>query len=523
MNTFLISFRLRIAYRTNGFLHSLKSILLVRRFLPGNIYDHQGLKILGLIVAAFRELGSIFFGKLFYIGLMIVLPLTLLERSGAGSYYHLLLFLTLEGMLINNPLFDPSQDKYYAMFLLRMDAKRYVLTDYGYYLVKLLLGFALAGALAALLLEGLSPMAALWTPLFVLSGKLTASALTLWQWRRKGTLISSEKQGYLKLALNVTLLAAAYAPVALWGLAVPMAVFFAVLALFAALGIWGAISLVAFPQFRKVYKEQFAHNSTFITPNTANLEQTAVQSKLVVDVGESRKTGWDYFHDLFVRRHRKLLTRSARVIAIVAAAIIAVAAVLCLVDREIASGIGNFLATSLPMFLFIMYWVNRGRSLTQALFYNCDHSMLTYRFFRQPKMILQLFTARLKTLVAINLLPAAVIAAGLPLLLYLSGGAQHPIYYAVLPLSILAMSVFFSVHTLVLYYLLQPYNIGLETKSPAYSIANGLTYFVCYMTIDLELPTLLFGAIIIGFCLLYVAVALVLAYRLAPKTFKLRA
>lgn len=70
-------------------------------------------------------------------------------------------------------------------------------------------------------------------------------------------------------------------------------------------------------------------------------------------------------------------------------------------------------------------------------------------------------------------MPAAVIAIGLPLLLYLSGGTQQPVHYAVLLVSILAMSVFFSVHTLALYYLLQPYNVEMETKNAAYGILNS--------------------------------------------------
>lgn len=110
---------------------------------------------------------------------------------------------------------------------------------------------------------------------------------------------------------------------------------------------------------------------------------------------------------------------------------------------------------------------------------NCDHSMLTYRFYRQPKAILSLFVERLKVIIVINLMPAFVIALGLPSLMFITGGTDKPINYFLLFISILAMSVFFSVHHIVLYYLLQPYNINLESKSFAYGIANFLTYFTC--------------------------------------------
>lgn len=40
---------------------------------------------------------------------------------------------------------------------------------------------------------------------------------------------------------------------------------------------------------------------------------------------------------------------------------------------------------------------------------------------------------------------------------------------------------------------------------------------------QLRMPTLLFGAMTILFCVLYGTAACILVYRLAPKTFRLRA
>ena len=216
--------------------------------------------------------------------------------------------------------------------------------------------------------------------------------------------------------------------------------------------------------------------------------QAQYQSKLTLDAGpDSRKTGCARFNELFVRRNYRLLMRPARRTAVIAGAALALGCV------------------------------------TQVLFFNCDSSMLSYRFYRQPRVILGIFAARLKSLTAINLLPTAVIALGLPLLLLCSGGTDTPTDYLVLPLAILAMSVFFSVHYLVLYYLLQPYTAGLENTSFGYRLITGLTYFVCYMIYaNVHGATMAFGIGMIVFAAVYVAAALLLAYRLAPRTFKLR-
>ena len=148
--------------------------------------------------------------------------------------------------------------------------------------------------------------------------------------------------------------------------------------------------------------------------------------------------------------------------------------------------------------------------------------MLSYRFFRQPDAILSLFKARLKTIITINLIPSLVTAALLPLLLFVSGGTDNPVNYILLPVSIIFMSVFFSVHYLVIYYLLQPYDIHMQAKSHTYSIVCAVTYFVCYMFIRIQAPTLYFAAGVIIFTVLYITFSLYLAYRFAPKTFKLK-
>ena len=184
--------------------------------------------------------------------------------------------------------------------------------------------------------------------------------------------------------------------------------------------------------------------------------------------------------------------------------------------------INHVMLTYLPYFLFIMYFINRGTVVTQAMFMNCDHSMLSYRFYRQPQAILSLFKERLKTLIKINLIPTTVIAIGLPLILLVSGGTNDPLNYLFLAITILAMSIFFSVHYLTMYYLLQPYNVNLEMKSMTYNVISLLTYVVCYMGMDIHLPTILFGTAMTLFSIVYVIIALILVYRYAPKTFKIR-
>lgn len=91
-----------------------------------------------------------------------------------------------------------------------------------------------------------------------------------------------------------------------------------------------------------------------------------------------------------------------------------------------------------------------------------------------------------------------------------------------LVVSILCMSLFFSIHYLTIYYLLQPYNAGTELKSGTYRIVLSVTYVVCFALMRLRMPIMIFGIMTIVFCVLYSIVASILVYRFAPKTFRLR-
>ena len=274
-----------------------------------------------------------------------------------------------------------------------------------------------------------------------------------------------------------------------------------------------------------MYKQILTHENVYAIQNQTSTkvikENVAKQIEFDNEITSDKK-GFAYFHDLFVKRHKKILTKATKTQTVVILLIFTVVLMIVSFNKDFAVIINSILLTYLPYFVFIMYLLNRGTTVTQAMFMNCDHSMLTYRIYKTPKVILGLFKERLKTLIKVNLLPSTVIALGLPILLYITGGTDNPLNYFVLFISIIAMSIFFSVHYLVMYYLLQPYNVNTEMKSSTYKVVQVITYLVCYYMIKLKLPTISFGIATSAFCIIYSLVSLFLAYRYAPRTFKLR-
>lgn len=533
LNAFLLSFRLRIAYRVNSILYWIKHLPLLRKILPGDIYGAGWLKIVATIFAGQMELLSVFFGKLLYAGALMAAPLALLfgprgADIGAG-FLHIFLFLTLIGALFNNTLFLSDANSYYAVFLMRMDARRYALANYFYYLLKTFLGFAgvlaPAWAIGRAAVPGLA-ISPLWIgalPALVVGVKLAEAAAELTLFHRTGKLLNEYIGFKGMIPLIVVLLLAAYGlPYLGWTLPVTALTVICVAAIAAAVP--ACMYLLRSREYRRIYQ---THPYQIISESALQQSvQEGYQSKLVLEAGQgSRRSGCGYLNDLFVQRHRRLLVRSPRRMALILCAAAAVLMLACLVSKTVAGTVNDRLMHALPFSLLLMYFISRGEKITEIMFFNCDHSLLAYRFYRRPKVILELFRARLRTVIGLNLLPAAVIAVALPLLLLVSGGTEHPVEYVVMAVSIPVMSVFFSTHYLVLYYLLQPYTAGLESRNPAYRVLTSLTYLVCYFVgtrLGGLASPLLFGGIVIAFCLLYLPVALILVYRLAPKTFRLR-
>ena len=283
--------------------------------------------------------------------------------------------------------------------------------------------------------------------------------------------------------------------------------------------------VLTYNNYQYLCKELLKHDNIFVVNTSNNTEQltTTSRNQITLDKGiTSDKSGFAYFHDLFVKRHRKILIDSAKKMTVIILVIGIILGILIFFVPVLKQGINTFALLLLPYMLFIMYFINTGKNITNAMFMNCDHSMLFYRFYREPKIVLSLFKERLKTVIVINLLPTVVLALVLAILLFLSGGTSNPLNYIIIILSIISMSIFFSIHNLVLYYLLQPYNIGMEMKSTTYTIASLITYWACYYISRIEVSTFIFGIIMIIFVILYSVISLFLIYNYAPKTFKLK-
>ena len=523
IKAFITSFKLKNTYRVNSIIYSIKQLPIIRKILPNQLYKNKALKIIGNIISAIIEFCSIFIGKFLYILLMIVYMLAFYKTNQANTFLHIFTFLTFSGALLNTYMFNPTKDKYYAMIIMNMDAKKYTLSNYYYSMLKVIIGF-----LPFTIIFGIMMKVPLWIcillPIFVVMAKMIVSAYTLIDFK-KHKIAKNENLPTKVLWASIAILVAISYGLPIIGVTINQTIFLVIFIASTIAGLYSFFVIHRFTEYKKMYKQILTHENVYAVQNQTSTkvikENVAKQIEFDNEITSDKK-GFAYFHDLFVKRHKKILTKATKTQTVVILLIFTVVLMIVSFNKDFAVIINSILLTYLPYFVFIMYLLNRGTTVTQAMFMNCDHSMLTYRIYKTPKVILGLFKERLKTLIKVNLLPSTVIALGLPILLYITGGTDNPLNYFVLFISIIAMSIFFSVHYLVMYYLLQPYNVNTEMKSSTYKVVQVITYLVCYYMIKLKLPTISFGIATSAFCIIYSLVSLFLAYRYAPRTFKLR-
>lgn len=520
---FWLSFKIRITYKVNGFIYGLKRIPFIKKCLPSSIYSNETLKILGQIYAILREITMMFLGKILYVILLFMIPISLYEGNRELIFVQAFLFMTIIGAFFNTELFEATKDKYYAIIIMRMSAKNYVLSNYLYFLVKTVIPMLIMTIIAGVVM-GIRWYIVLVMPLYQIATKLFVTHLKLKKYEKTRKIVYNKGMGQkMDWAIMVISLSIAYiAPVV--GLILPLIISLPIMIFVIVCGVWSFSKVIKFSLYTEMCKKLLHQDNIVFNINVAQNQAKSAHNwlddKNVLNDTSDLK-GYKYLNDIFVKRHKRILTSLATKISIVTSVVIILVVVLMFQLPEIKIVINKNIIKVLPTFLLVMYMLNGGEKIANILFMNCDHSMLNYSFFRRPKDILELFAIRLKTMIKINLRSAFFIAIGLPIILLASGGTDNSIEYIALFVSIIAMSIFFSVHYLTIYYLLQPYNSDLEVKNPLYKFITAFTYFISYIFVQVQVNAMIFSLILIGFVVVYVILALILVYYKAPKTFRI--
>ncbi len=527
MNDIYIYISLKITMLTNAVAYYLYKLPAIKNVFKNNLYDNITMKIISFVLSGIFSLGKIIFGKVLYLYFLIFLPLIFFNNLTDETIIQVFIVLSIVGGIINTIMFNPTTDKYYSILLLKMDAKKYVLIDYSFFIIKLFVGYI--GSIYILerffIISYFNGRDYIVFPLlfFLITFliKNLFNAFKLYYYNKKQFIRNENTITFFNWIFVVIFILIAYGSIYFnYVISVEIVIF--IMLMLVLLNVRAIFIVVDFIYYKDIIKIIFFEgiNGINFKDQQKILMQKQYSDNITFENVSSKKRGYAYFNEIFIKRHSNILVKSIKKISL-CLLIIGCFLIYMLVANNLLDEVINYtINNALPGFLIIMFYLNKGGIMTNVLFINSDNSMLTYNFFKTKKSITNLFVLRVKSLTLINLVPAVILALFLAILLYLSGGTFSNLNYILLILSILSMSVFFTIHYLILYYLFQPFTKDLKMKNPIYYVITSLTYFICYYFMTYEISIEKFSLIVVSFTLIYLLIGIILTHKISYKTFK---
>lgn len=540
INTIIQGRMLVFVQQVNVLLYYVRKLPFVGEKIPYRLYGETDIKkAIGAIPVVFSVIGA-FVGTFLYFLLMIKLPANWIqgfwEKEGifvdqkAVMVYLFLIFSFLPGSFLVSNLTEGAKKDYVLLHVMRIPAVQYYRSKMVLKGVKDTICF-----LVPLLWFGFGAESAL----FVVSLFFTryiGHAGILQHYRhseKKGKKVFWKSLGKTFLMFGI-ILALGYGVAA----AVPRLFFDRYV--MAEVVVFLSFTLVGMFCFSKVWKyggytifaKKMVSLKDFLEQDDAVKEARAADVQIQdKDISKEElrsrkyeeKEGYDYLNAIFFERHKRIVSRAvkSRIIIILAVGLIGAVALL-FVGEQMKQKTFEAMTQMMPVMVFVMYLESTGGRICKAMFFNCDISLLKYGYYREADAILKNFKIRLRKLLMLDAVPAAIICGMILLWTLLCG--EILAVWKVIPLMAgsLLLSAFFCLFHLFMYYITQPYTEEKTVKSPIFSVVNALVYFGCYLCLQIQTGSWLFTLGVLAVTIIFIPLSYFCVFRFSPKTFKIR-
>lgn len=540
INTIIQGRMLVFVQQVNVLLYYVRKLPLVGEKIPYRLYGETDIKkAIGAIPVVFSVIGA-FVGTFLYFLLMIKLPANWIqgfwEKEGifvdqkAVMVYLFLIFSFLPGSFLVSNLTEGAKKDYVLLHVMRIPAAQHYRSKMVLKGVKDTICF-----LVPLLWFGFGAESAL----FVVSLFFTryiGHAGILQHYRhseKKGKKVFWKSLGKTFLMFGI-ILALGY------GVAAVVPRLFFDRYVMAEVVVFLSFTLVGMFCFSKVWKyggytifaKKMVSLKDFLEQDDAVKEARAADVQIQdKDISKEElrsrkyeeKEGYDYLNAIFFERHKRIVSRAvkSRIIIILAVGLIGAVALL-FVGEQMKQKTFEAMTQMMPVMVFVMYLESTGGRICKAMFFNCDISLLKYGYYREADAILKNFKIRLRKLLMLDAVPAAIICGMILLWTLLCG--EILAVWKVIPLMAgsLLLSAFFCLFHLFMYYITQPYTEEKTVKSPIFSVVNALVYFGCYLCLQIQTGSWLFTLGVLAVTIIFIPLSYFCVFRFAPKTFKIR-
>ncbi|WP_313640840.1 hypothetical protein [Paenibacillus sp.] len=528
--------RIRGSSGANRLIYYFKKLPVLGKLLKDDIYSNVALKqIFAGIVLVLKVLWG-FLNKFAYLGIVVYLPIVLTNKElplaeQYALFLHIFVVLSFIVAAVSNVfILEPKRDKYICVKLMRIPAKQYMhatlllkgLTFFIYFLPALTV---FAGIFGAPLWHGV------WLTLLLTSWRIVTEALNLLYFDKKG-IVLVKKLGWVWSVIGLGCLLA-YVPLYLGHSFVNDAIGFSVPVSFVIVILGGiaGVYIGKYPNYRSAVDVVTKIDDPLLDMSRMMKEARVaeVQTKekdfspeQLKDQQFQGKTGYAYLNAIFFSRHKRLLIQPIQRRVTIIGVLFIVAVLIMFISPETFSKLTTYLLGGLPFFVFIMNYTSIGERVCRAMFYNCDLSLLRYGFYREQAATLDNFKIRLIKLSGLNLIPAFAICIACTFLLLLSGEEWGLVDAVIFWVTILCLSLFFSVHHLFMYYIFQPYSTELNMKNPFFFIINSIVLGLSVACIGISSTSSFFSLIVLAGTIAYMVIAVTMVYKFSSRTFRVK-
>lgn len=537
-NLFAAIMAIRSSTTINRFLFYYQKLPLIGKFLPDHVFARLTLKRNLGIVAQVAQILSALLNKLLFLGVLVFLPiLSMGTKLTADTRHALLLHIWvcisfLVAAVSNASILEPKRVKYICVKLMRMPATGYMRVTLAHRYVVYLLTYVLAAWLFfGLLGEPVGP--------FVLAAVL----LTAW---RIGCevihLFLFDRYGHILIKNNPVIwsvigvgYACAYLPLFIDWVPATGAVLLRlpVIVVVLLFGCFGIYRLTVYRGYPRVVDAATKRDDPLLDlgklmKDSQQADMKKMGKNLELHQGASgkhdAKKDYAYLNALFFDRFSTLLRKPIYIRLLIIAGVFVVGLAFWNQSPERATSMLSQFHRLIPLLAYVLFFLSTGERMCKAFFYHCDLSLLRYGFYREPQAINRMYRLRLLRASGYALLPAAALAVASAVLLRLANVPFDNNELILLVIAILLLSLFFTVHHVTMYYLLQPYSSELNLKNPFFSLINGLISSICFVGLFVQgSRSLSFFAIsILVGTLLYLVIGLILVARIGSRTFRIR-
>lgn len=540
INTIIQGRMLVFVQQVNVLLYYVRKLPLVGEKIPYRLYGETDIKkAIGAIPVVFSVIGA-FVGTFLYFLLMIKLPANWIqgfwEKEGifvdqkAVMVYLFLIFSFLPGSFLVSNLTEGAKKDYVLLHVMRIPAAQHYRSKMVLKGVKDTICF-----LVPLLWFGFGAESAL----FVVSLFFTryiGHAGILQHYRhseKKGKKVFWKSLGKTFLVFGI-ILALGYGVAA----AVPRLFFdryvmaevvvflsFTLVGMFCFSKVWNYGGYTIFAKKMVSLKDFLEQDDAVKEARAADvqIQDKDISKEELRSRKYEEKEGYDYLNAIFFERHKRIVSRAvkSRIIIILAVGLIGAVALL-FVGEQMKQKTFEAMTQMMPVMVFVMYLESTGGRICKAMFFNCDISLLKYGYYREADAILKNFKIRLRKLLMLDAVPAAIICGMILLWTLLCG--EILAVWKVIPLMAgsLLLSAFFCLFHLFMYYITQPYTEEKTVKSPIFSVVNALVYFGCYLCLQIQTGSWLFTLGVLAVTIIFIPLSYFCVFRFAPKTFKIR-